>query len=146
MAKAQALETDLLKIIFNATAIANIADNASSSPLTNIYVSLHTADPTETGNQQSSEATYTGYARVAMARTTGGWTVAAGTPSQVTNATAVTFPLCTGGSSTVTYVGIGTLTSGTGKLLYTGALTSSLAVTNNITPSFAIGQLIITED
>jgi hypothetical protein len=146
MAKAQAWETDLLKLTFNATNIANIADNAATSPLTNIYISLHTADPTETGNQTSSEATYTSYARVAVIRTTAGWTVTAGTPSSVTNAAAVTFPQCTGGSSTVTYIGIGTASSGTGKLLYTGALTSSLAVSNNITPSFAIGALTITED
>ena len=44
MPKSSTFDNDLLKLIFNATAIANIADNAGSSPLTNLYLSLHTAD------------------------------------------------------------------------------------------------------
>jgi len=75
MSKGNTWENDLLKLIFNATAIANIAANAASSPLTNLYVSLHTADPGEAGDQTTSEATYTSYARVAVARTSGGFTV-----------------------------------------------------------------------
>jgi hypothetical protein len=47
MSKGNTFENDLLKLIFNATAIANLADNASSSPFTNLYVSLHTSDPGE---------------------------------------------------------------------------------------------------
>ena len=38
-AKGSTFSNDLLKLIFNATAIANIADNAASGPLTNLYVS-----------------------------------------------------------------------------------------------------------
>jgi hypothetical protein len=80
--KGSTFEQDILKLIFNATAIANIADNAATSPLTNLFVALHTADPLEAGDQTSSEATYTGYARVAVLRTSGGWTVsAAGDPT-----------------------------------------------------------------
>ena len=109
-----------------------------------LYVSLHTADPTETGTQTSSEATYTSYARVAVVRSTAGWTVAGNT--NITNAAAINFPACTGGSSTVTYFGIGFASSGTGNLQFSGALSSSLAITNGITPSFAIGQLTITID
>ena len=52
MSKGNTFENDWMKLIFNATAIANIADNAASSPLTNLYVSLHTADPGETGDQK----------------------------------------------------------------------------------------------
>ena len=92
-------ENDLLKLIFNATAIANIADNAATAPLTNIEVSLHTADPGEAGTQLTSEITYTGYARVAVARTTGGWTVTANSVSPVAN---IDFPAGTGGSGTAT--------------------------------------------
>ena len=73
MSKGDTFENDLLKLIFQAVAIANLADNAATGPLTNLYVSLHTADPGEAGNQSTSEATYTGYARVAVARTAGGW-------------------------------------------------------------------------
>lgn len=143
MSKADVFENDLLKLIFQATAIANLADNAATSPLTNLYVSLHTADPGESGNQSTSEATYTGYARVAVARTTGGWTV---TGNAVENAAAINFPACTGGTNTITHFGVGTLSTGTGKLLYKGALTASLAVSAGITPSFAAGALDITED
>lgn len=140
--KGSTFDNDLLKLIFNATAIANIADNAATSPLTNLFVSLHTADPGPGGNQTTSEATYTGYARVAVARTSGGWTVSS---SSVTNAGTITFGACTAGSNTITHVAVGTLTSGTGKLLYSGPLTASLAVSAGITPSFAASALTVTE-
>lgn len=65
MSKGNTFENDWLLLIFNATAIANIADNAASAPLTNLYVSLHTADPGEAGDQTTNEAAYTSYARVA---------------------------------------------------------------------------------
>ncbi len=142
MGKGATFDNDLLKLIFNATAIANIADNASSSPLTNLYLALHTADPTAAGNQTSSEATYTSYTRIAVARTSGGWTVSTNT---VSNTALAQFPQCTGGSNTITYVSIGTASSGAGKLLYSGALNSSLAVSNLVQPQFAIGALVVTE-
>lgn len=137
------LENDVMKLIFNATAWANIADNAASSPYTNLYVGLHTADPGEAGNQTTSEATYGSYARVAVARTTGGWSNSSGV---VTNVGAVTFPAATSGSNTITYFSIGGSTSGTGYLMFSGALSASLAVSTGITPSFAIGQCSITAD
>jgi len=134
-----------LEAVFQAvfTAIANIVQNAAS-PLTNLYVSLHTADPTAAGNQGSSEAAYTGYARVAVARTTSGWSI---TGETITNVGAINFPACTGGSETETYVGVGVsgTTHDSGTLLWSGPLTSSLAVSNGITPSIAAGQLSITE-
>ena len=68
MSKGDTFENDLLKLIFNGTAIANIADNAATSPLTNLFVALHTADPGETGNQSTNEVSYTGYARATVAR------------------------------------------------------------------------------
>ena len=75
MSKGDTFENDFVKLIFQASAIANIADNAATSPLTNLYLSLHTADPGEAGSQTTSEATYTSYARVAVARTSG-WKLA----------------------------------------------------------------------
>lgn len=143
MSKGNTFENDLMKLIFNGTAIANIADNAASSPLTNLYVSLHTADPGEGGDQTSSEATYTSYARVAVSRDSGGWTV---TANEAENAALVQFPQCTGGSNTITYVGVGTASSSTGKLLYSGALSSSLSVSSGIQPQFAAGALTVSED
>lgn len=143
-------ESDLLLLIFNNTTAAKIGDATGvvgSGAAGSLYVSLHTADPGETGIQTTSEAGYTSYARVAVARTSGGWTISGTAPTQAANAAAINFPACTGSSSTVTYFGIGTDSSGgAGKLLYSGALTSSLAVSTGITPSFAIGALICTQD
>jgi len=145
MSKGNTFENDLMKLIFNGTAIANIADNAASSPLTNLYCSLHTADPGEAGDQTTSESAYTSYARVAILRSSSGWTVST---NSATNLAAITFPACTGSTSTVTYFAIGTAASGTGKILYSGALSSptSLAISTGITPEFGAGQLTITED
>ena len=140
--KGSTFDNDWLKLIFNANAIATIADNAGSSPLTNLYVGLHNADPTASGDQTSHETGYTSYARVAVARTSGGWTVSG---ASVSNAAAVTFPACTGGSDTITHVTIGTASTSTGKILYVGALGSSLAVSSGITPQFAIGNLAASE-
>lgn len=149
MSKTNTWESDLLLLVFNNTTAANIGDATGlvgSSTAGSLYVSLHTSDPGETGTQTTNEANYTSYARVAVARSSAGWTISGTAPTQAANAATVSFPQCTGGSSTVTYVGIGTASSGTGKLLYSGALTSSLAVSNNITPSFTAGALVITED
>lgn len=110
------------------------------------YISLHTADPGETGNQTSNEADYTSYARVSVARSTSGWSVTTADPASVANDAAVTFPAATGGSNTITHFGVGTDASGTGTLLFSGALDSSLAVSSGITPEFAIGALAVTLD
>jgi len=150
MSKSNTWENDLLLLVFNNTAVTLIGDAAgllgSAAPGL-LYLSLHTADLTDAGSQTSSETSYTGYTRVSVVRSAAGWTVTLVNvgPSTVSNAALVTFPLCTGGSSTVTHVGVGTSLSGAGKLLYHGALTSSLAISNNITPSYAANTLTITE-
>lgn len=146
MSISNTFETELLQHILQNADIANIGDATGlrgSTAAGSLYVSLHTADPGEAGSQTTSEATYTGYARVAVARSAGGWSVAANVGS---NASAVGFPAATGGSNTLTHFGIGTSASGAGKLLLSGALTSSLAVSAGITPSFASGQLTVNAD
>lgn len=142
MSKQNTFENDVLSLFLTATAIANLADNAASAPITNIQISLHTADPGEAGDQTTSEATYTGYARVPIARTTAGWTVTSGIGD---NDNVVTFGQCTAGSSTITHFGVGTGATGAGKLLWSGT-TNSLAVTAGITPTFPVGDLNVTED
>lgn len=121
---------DILKLLFQGVSIANIADNAAVSPLTNLFVSLHTADPSA-GTQNTSEAAYTGYARQPVARTSGGWTISA---NQVTPVALIGFPAATGGSETETFAAIGTLVSGAGKVMFAGAITPALAVSNGVTP------------
>lgn len=143
MSKSDAFENSLLKLIFNAVAIANLADNAASSPLTNIYVSLHTADPGETGTQATNEAAYTGYARIALVRTSGGWTV---TANSVSPAAAVNFGACTASpGSPITHMGVGALSAGAGTLFYSGAISPNITMANGVTPQLTTATTI-TED
>ena len=142
MSKSNNLETSILALIFNATAIANVADNAATAPLTNLFVSLHTADPGEAGTQATSEATYTGYARVSVARTSGGWSVAAGSCSPVAT---ISFPACAAGANTITHFGVGSVTSGVGVLYYSGIVTPNISVSTGVTPQLATSSTI-TED
>jgi hypothetical protein len=142
MPKSTTFSNDLVALTFNAAAIANIADNAGTSPLTSLYLSLHTANPGVGGAQTTNETTYTNYARVAVSRTAGGWTVANGA---ATNAALVQFAQCGASGATITHVAIGTASSGAGKVLYAGALNSPLAVSNGIQPQFAANALTVTE-
>lgn len=142
MSKSNTFENDLLKLIFNGTAIANLADDAASSPLTNLYVSLHTADPGEGGDQTTSETNYGSYARVAVARSGSGWTV---TGNSVSPVAAIDFAECTSGTATITYFAVGTASTGTGKILYSGAVSPSIAVATNVTPRLTTASTI-TED
>jgi hypothetical protein len=145
MSKSDTFESDFLKLIFNGTAISLLADNTATTPLTSLYVALHTADPGETGVQNTSEATYTGYTRVAVARTTGGWTVSGTAPTQVAPVAAIAFPACTAGTSTVTYWSVGVASSGATKILYSGAVSPSISVSTGVTPSLTTASTI-TED
>lgn len=138
-AKGNTFSNDLLKLIFNATAIANIADDAASSPLANIYVSLHTSSPGASGNQTTNECAYTSYARVAVARTSGGWTV---TTTSVSPAATISFPAATGGTETATHMGVGTATSGSGKLLFYGAISPTVAISTGVTPQLTTATAI----
>jgi hypothetical protein len=142
MSKGDTFENDLLKLIFNATAIANLADNAATSPLTSLFVALHTADPGEAGNQSTSEATYTSYARVAVARTSGGWTI---TGSSVSPAANINFPTGTGGGGTATHASIGVATSGATKILYSGPISPNIVMGSGVTPQLTTASTI-TED
>lgn len=142
MAKSTTTCNNLLKLVFNAVAWANIADNAASSPATTLYLSLHTADPGASGTQSTSETAYTNYARIGVVRTSVGWTVATNT---ATNAALAQFPQCGATGSTITYVAIGMLASGAGIILYSGPLNSSLSVANGIQPQFSASSLVVTE-
>jgi len=146
MSKGNTWENELLLLVFNNTDAALIGDATGlrgSSTAGSLYVSLHTGDPGEAGNQTTNECAYTSYARVAVARSGAGWTVSG---NAVTNAALVQFPQCTGGSETATHFGIGTASSGTGKILYKGALSASLAISSGIQPQFGAGTLSGTED
>jgi hypothetical protein len=139
-------EANLLNLIFLNIDWANIGDASglqNSASAGSFYISLHTSDPGEAGDQSTNEIAYTSYARVAVARTSGGFTL---TTSTISNTALVQFPQCTGGSGTATHFGIGTDSSSTGNLLFKGSLTSSLSVSNGIQPQFAAGALTVTVD
>jgi len=148
MSKTDTWENSLLLLLFNNTNVANVGDATGlrgSSTAGSLYVSLHTADPGETGNQTTSEISYTGYARQAVARASGagGWTV---TTNSVSPASAITFGASTGGTGgTVTHFGVGTATSGAGVLLYKGTVTPNIAVSSGVTPQLTTSSTI-TED
>ena len=133
----------ILALIFNATAWADMAENDTSAPNTNLYVSLHTADPGVGNNQTTNETAYTNYARVAVLRTTGGWDVPASGATQ--NAALIQFAQCGITGAALTHVAIGTASGGAGTVLYAGALSSPLTVANGIQPQFAAGALDVSE-
>lgn len=143
MSKSDAMENGMLLLFFNNTDFALIGDAGglqNSAVAGSFYVALHTADPTDTGSY-AAECAYGSYARVAVARSGAGWTV---TANAVENAALVQFPSCTSGSETATYFSVGTAASG-GSMLYSGALSASLAISSGIQPQFAAGALDITE-
>jgi hypothetical protein len=145
MSKSNAWETALLQLLFNNTNAANIGDATGlrgSSTAGSLYISLHTADPGEAGDQTTSEAAYTSYARVAVARSGAGFTVTANSVSPAAN---IDFPAGTGGSGTATYWGVGTSPSGAGVLLYSGAISPSIVMGNGITPRLTTASTV-TED
>ena len=141
MSMSNAPETTLLNLLFNNPDWANVGDAAglqNSAAAGSFYVALHTADPGDAGNQSTNEVSYTGYARVAVARTAGGWTVSG---NQVSNTATVQFGECTAGSATATHFSVGLLTSGAGDILYSGSLSASRSISSGITPLFNAGAL-----
>jgi hypothetical protein len=136
------LETELLELIFENLAFDNIGDAGGILPSVapgNIEVSLHTGTLGDASTQTTTEAGYTSYARVDVVRAAAQWTAVAGVTS---NDNAITFPQATGGSETETDFGLGSDVVANELWIY-GVLTASLAVSNGITPEFAIGDLDI---
>lgn len=138
-------ENDLGKLIFNAIAIANLAQDGTT-PKTTLGISLHTADPGEAGNQTTSACTYTNYARAVCARdntTASRWVLTANVANP--NA-AINFPLGGGGSGTATYFGIGTETdTSAGKLLFSGTVTPNIVTGSGVTPQLTTASSVTFE-
>jgi len=132
MSKGNTTENDVVAFIFNATAMPAYGSN--------LYVHLHTADPGEAGTATTNEANYTGYLPVAVAREASGFTVSG---NQAVNTAETTFPECTGGTNTITHASVATLA---GQILYSGALTAPINISNLITPRFPAGTLVMQED
>lgn len=145
MSATNAFETALLEHLLENAALANVGDASGLQPSAsagNLYVSLLVGDPGETG-AVTDEATFTGYARVAIPRNGAAWTISNGS---AVNASDVEFAECTGGSNTITHFGIHTAASGAGNMILYGALDVSLPVSNGFTVRFAAGDLEVTCD
>lgn len=133
---------NFLALLYNATPWANIADNAVSSPITNIYMALATATGAVADTMSTNEATYTNYARQTVARTTGGWD--APSARATANAAQITFPQCGVTGNTITSAKTGKA-AGASDVFHYGDLNSPIAVSSLIQPVFAIGAVTITE-
>ncbi|MDM0024083.1 phage tail fiber protein [Variovorax saccharolyticus] len=145
MSKTNSWETAMLNLLFANSNAANIGDATGlrgSTTAGSLYLSLHTADPGEAGDQTTSEVAYTSYARVAVARNGAAITVSGNAASL---AALTSFPAGTGGSGTATHFGIGTAASGAGVLLYKGAISPTIVCGNGVTPQINAGTLV-TED
>ena len=146
MSMTNAAEQAFLDLLFLNIDWANIGDASglqNSAVTGSFFISLHTSDPGESGDQTSSETSYGGYARATITRGSGGWVRAASTVSNNLN---IVFPQCTSGFATITHFGIGTASTGAGNLLMKGALTSSLSISTGIQPEFVIGSLTAAVD
>lgn len=139
MSMSDDLENNLLKLIFQAVAWANYADNAAGTPQTNVHCSLHTADPGDAGTMSTSETTYTSYARVNVLRTSGGWTV---TTNSVSPVASISYPAGTGGSGTVTHFSTGKTGGGATPILFSGTVTPNIVTGNGITPQLTTATAI----
>ncbi len=134
MSATNAFETAILEHIFTNNDVANIGDATGlrgSSSAGSLYLSLHTSDPGEAGNQSTNECTYGSYARVAVARSGAGFTVSGNSASLAANAD---FPTATSGTETATHFGVGTTSSGTGSLLFKGAISPNISISSGVTP------------
>lgn len=149
MSFSDAAEAAILDLLYENANIATLGDATGvrgSTVAGSLYIALHTADPGETGTQSTNECSYTGYARKAVARGAGAFTRSGTSPTQISNTATQTFAACTGGSSTATHFSVGVASAGAGLILHKGALSSSLAISNNVTPSFGAGALVATLD
>lgn len=132
----------LLKLLFQNAAFANVGDAGGLQPSASagsLYVSLHSSDPGASGNQTTNEVSYTGYARVAVARSSGGWPI---TSNTIDPGSTIAFPACTGGTATAAYAAIGTASSGAGVLLWSGPITPNISIANGVTPELTTGSTI----
>lgn len=132
----------VLKLLFrneDATGIGDAGGLRGSVTAGNLYISLHTADPGAGGGQNTNETSYGSYARVAVARTTGAWDFSGG---NITPHSTISFPAATSGTATITHFGIGTASSGSGELLYSGTVTPNISVATGVTPQLTTATTI----
>jgi len=149
MSKWNTWETKTLQLVFQNADPSYIGGSSGiqgSTVAGSLFVALFTGDPAEDqSGVAGNECSYTGYNRVAVARSAGGWSVSGNT---ATNAAAITFGTCQAGTPTALYFGIcKAITKTTSDLLYSGLLSGGgLAITIGVTPQIQAGDLTVIED
>ena len=132
-------ENAILNLMYSATNWSLVADNTATTPMTNVHVALHTADPGDAGTMQTSEVAYTSYARVNVARSTG-WTTAS--TGVISPAAQIDFPAGTGGSGTVTFFSTGKTGGGTAPIFMSGSVTPSIVTGSAVTPHLTVATTL----
>lgn len=114
-----------------------------------LYISLHSADPGDTG---ASELTGGSYARASINTDTNNSTDTQfnaksdnGQARQVTNKATITFATATGNWTNATYFGIWDAST-SGNLLFTGTITGGVTINNGNTLSLVDGNIVIAID
>lgn len=133
---------NFLNLLYRAVAWPNVADNAASSPITQIKMRLATASYSPSSNGSANEATYTNYAAVDVPRTTSGWNAASA--GAIQNTAAVEFAQC-GATGNTIEAAAATKGAGASEIFHYGDLNASIAVSNQIQPRFPAGAITITE-
>lgn len=136
-------ETNFLELLFTNVDWENIGDASglqNSAAAGSFYVALYTVAPTDAGG--GTECTYTGYARVAVARSGSGWTISGNNAS---NTSAITFGECTAGSETAVAAAILTASSG-GDMIAWGDLSSNIAISAGVIPEIPAGDFDVNMD
>lgn len=138
MSKVDSAETAILQLILGAKTWTNVASASTASTV--IWVSLHTADPGDTGTQATSEISYGGYARIATDRTTAAWHAASGSVSPTAT---ITFPTATSTTThSVLFFSVGLSSSGAGTALYNGSVSPEISIAQNVTPALTTATAI----
>lgn len=137
-------ENEILALIFKNTTMALVGDATGlvgSTTAGSFYISLHTADPGEGGNQTTSECSYALYARIAVARSGAGWVV---TANSVSPAATIVFGAAAIGDvgTTVTHFAVGTASSGAGKIICSGTVTPNIALGASVVPELSTATAI----
>lgn len=108
----------------------------------NVYIRLHSADPLAAGTGSTDELSYTGYAPVAVPRTSAGWER---TANVMANKALVQFGKNTGGSSqTAKFYSVCEGSGAGADIISRSQLAADLVVSPNVQPQFEAGDITVT--
>jgi hypothetical protein len=117
--------------------LSSKGETAVLTPLTTTaYVSLHTADPLDTGGSEVTGGAYARQGPITFAN-------AGNNPTVSSNSSIITFPAATANWGTVTHFGVWDAATA-GNFRGSGALTTSKTVNNGDTARFVANALTIT--